>query len=290
MSIRFSANLGFLWKDLPPFLRVNRAQDCGFDAIEFHDDPVTDPHPEEIFKAVEGTGLPVLAINTPMGDTYGTDALNSLYSPDETNLIWETIQAANKLKAQGIHITSGISRDGHVPEHYIGALQYVLEHFDGYVYIEPLSHQAIPNYYMHQVEQAAAICEHLGNDKLRILFDCYHVRHESKDVIGLFKQYIHYIGHVQISSFPSRNEPDTGLLDYHELVPEMFKAGYSGMIGCEYNPTTMVEDGLHWMDEFRELASAAPAAAAEAPSAPASTGTLSMGTPAASKTPDTLKF
>ncbi len=34
--LRFSANLGFLWVDLPLVDRVRAAKAAGFDAVEFH--------------------------------------------------------------------------------------------------------------------------------------------------------------------------------------------------------------------------------------------------------------
>ena len=34
--LRFSANLGFLWRELPLVERIRRAKAAGFDAVEFH--------------------------------------------------------------------------------------------------------------------------------------------------------------------------------------------------------------------------------------------------------------
>jgi hydroxypyruvate isomerase len=34
--LRFSANLGFLWPNLPLVERVRAARTAGFDAVEFH--------------------------------------------------------------------------------------------------------------------------------------------------------------------------------------------------------------------------------------------------------------
>ena len=253
MKARFSANLGFLWRDLPLSSRIHRAMGCGFDAIEFHDEPVMDTHRMELLETLQSANLPVISINTPMGQTYGSAALNSLYSTNVNNLIWETIKIAKEIGSKAIHVTSGISADDHVPEHYYGALQYVLEHFDGDVYIEPISHKVIPHYYMHSVDLAASICEHFNHDRLKILFDFLHVRHDHENVLESFKKYLHLIGHIQISSFPSRHEPDTGLLDYQAILPLAFQMGYQNYIGIEYNPTTTVEDGLSWMDDFRSL-------------------------------------
>lgn len=243
-----------MWNELPLVSRIHRAVGCGFDAIEFHDEPLNEPDLVNLVTTLESVNLPVCSMNSYMGESYGTQAVNSLYDASGENLIWKTITVAKEIKAKGIHVTAGLASENHLPEHYIGALQYVLEHFDGDVYIEPLSNKVVPGYYLHSIEQAAAICEHFGNSRLKILFDCLHIRHEHENIVDVFKQHAHLIGHVQVSSFPARHEPDTGLLDYHLLIPLLFHAGYDGYIGCEYRPTTTVEEGLHWMDEIKELA------------------------------------
>ena len=64
--LRFSANLGFLWTDLPLLDRIRAARRAGFDAVECHwpyDVPAAD------MKAVLAeTGLKMLSLNTRRGD------------------------------------------------------------------------------------------------------------------------------------------------------------------------------------------------------------------------------
>ena len=62
----FSANLGFLWNDLPLPDAIRAASMAGFDAVECHwpyDVPA-----EDVAAALAETGLPMLGLNTRRGD------------------------------------------------------------------------------------------------------------------------------------------------------------------------------------------------------------------------------
>ena len=55
---RFSANLGFLWNDLPLAAAIRAARAAGFDAVECHWPYAVDPG--DVRSALEETGLPML--------------------------------------------------------------------------------------------------------------------------------------------------------------------------------------------------------------------------------------
>ena len=64
--MRFSANTGFLFKDLPFLERIAAAAAAGFDAVEFHDEAQgTDP--ERLAAALAEAGLPVVRAQRPHG-------------------------------------------------------------------------------------------------------------------------------------------------------------------------------------------------------------------------------
>ena len=62
---RFSANLGFLWGELPLLERIDRAAAAGFQAIELHWPYETPAH--AVRDACARHGLALLGINTPVG-------------------------------------------------------------------------------------------------------------------------------------------------------------------------------------------------------------------------------
>src|SRR5258708_12682256 len=58
------------------------------------------------------------------------------------------------------------------------------------------------------------------------------------------------IGHIQIASIPSRNEPDGEELNYPFLFDELDRLDYRGFGGCEYNPRGNTTEGLTWFNPY----------------------------------------
>ena len=59
-------------------------------------------------------------------------------------------------------------------------------------------------------------------------------------------KYIDHIGHLQIADVPGRHEPGSGEINYEFLFKHLDAIGYSGWIGCEYNPAGDTLEGLKW--------------------------------------------
>ena len=102
------------------------------------------------------------------------------------------------------------------------------------VLIEPLCPEAAPGYHLGTLDAARSLIEEIDHPRLKILFDCFHVRHVEGDVIAPFERHAAHVAHVQIASFPERAEPAAGGIDYASVLPAMRAAGYAGPIGCEY--------------------------------------------------------
>jgi hydroxypyruvate isomerase len=119
--------------------------------------------------------------------------------------------------------------------------------------IEPLNLNDNPGYFLTKVEQAKEICELVGSDNVKIMFDFYHIQINQGDVLKRFKDHLPFIGHVQIASVQDRAEPDSGELDFSYIIPEIYKFGYNSMIGAEYKPKTTTEAGLTWMEKFKDI-------------------------------------
>jgi hydroxypyruvate isomerase len=117
--------------------------------------------------------------------------------------------------------------------------------------IEPLNLNDNPGYFLTKVEQAREICELVGSDSVKIMFDFYHIQINQGDVLKRFKDHLPFIGHVQIASVQDRAEPDIGELDFSYIIPEIYKTGFNSIIGAEYKPKTTTEEGLSWMKKFK---------------------------------------
>ena len=126
-QIRFSANTGYLWRDLPLIRRIRNAGENGFDAVEFHDD-CQRADLGEVRELIREYALPVMSINTTMGNTFGRAA-----TPGEEQAakldIDEAIAVADMLDAKAIHVLAGLTAgtDGMVS--YTENLLYALDRF-----------------------------------------------------------------------------------------------------------------------------------------------------------------
>jgi hydroxypyruvate isomerase len=133
---------------------------------------------------------------------------------------------------------------------YLDSLRFALHHTRLRILIEPICREQMPGYFLNSIEQAAGILAEIGNPRLKILFDCYHIHHEGGSVLERFRTYADLIEHVQIASSQNRSEPFPSQLDYRFLLPRFQSAGYHGPFGCEYRPHGRTEDGLAWREMF----------------------------------------
>jgi len=59
------------------------------------------------------------------------------------------------------------------------------------------------------------------------------------------------IGHMQLADVPGRHEPGTGEIGWHYVFRRIEELGYTGWIGCEYNPLGDTVEGLAWRTRYR---------------------------------------
>jgi len=95
-----------------------------------------------------------------------------------------------------------------------------------------------PDYMCDKVEWAAEVCDRLRSERMKILFDIYHVQIMQGDVISRIRQYHSYIGHYHLAGVPGRGEmDDTQELNYPPILRAILDTGYKGYVGQEFIPT-----------------------------------------------------
>lgn len=255
--LRFSANLGFLWSDIPLLDRIDRAAAAGFSAIELHwpyDVPA-----ERTRQACVRNGLSLLGLNTVTGDSSkGEFGLGAVPGRQEQfqQAIDQSIAYCKASGATAIHAMAGIVPPG---EHERARAVFrdnlaeaVRKTADERItlLLEPINPRDQPGYFYSTIGEAVSLIEAVGSDSVRVMFDVYHVAVSEGDVIMKLRRYRDMIGHIQIAAVPSRAEPDEGEIAYRAILDEIEAIGYRGWIGCEYHPRGPVEDGLRWMQKL----------------------------------------
>lgn len=253
--IRLSANLGFLWTELPLPEAIAAAARAGFDAVELHW-PYATPA-AEVGAALDAAGLPVLGLNTVRGDVAaGENGLAALpgREADARAAIEQAFDYGAAIGALSVHVMAGFASGAAAQETFLANLSFAAdraaEHGMG-VLIEPLNRRDAPGYFLQTATQAAALIAGLGRPEVRIMFDCYHLQIMEGDLTRLFDRVAPMVGHVQFAAVPSRAEPDEGEIAYGWLLPAIARLGYAGAFGAEYRPRAGTDAGLGWMRAFR---------------------------------------
>jgi hydroxypyruvate isomerase len=95
-----------------------------------------------------------------------------------------------------------------------------------------------PDYMGDTVEWAVEVCKRIGSERMKILFDIYHVQIMQGDIITRIRQYHQYIGHYHVAGVPGRNEiDDTQEINYPPIMRAILETGYQGYVGQEFIPT-----------------------------------------------------
>ena len=250
---RFSANLGFLWPELPLLERIDAAGKAGFRAVEMHW-PYDEPE-AALREACARNGLTLLGLNTPRGDVAaGENGLGAVPGREEAfRADFDRAAAyAEAVGATAMHVMAGFvppEQQAHGERTFLDNLAYAAAKAEGLtLLLEPLNPRDAPGYFYHTLAEAAGIIEKAGIPALKIMFDVYHVGVTEGDVLTKLRRYAGLIGHVQIAAVPSRAEPDEGEIAYRAIFDELDRLGYAGWVGCEYKPRGKTGDGLSWTE------------------------------------------
>jgi hydroxypyruvate isomerase len=121
-----------------------------------------------------------------------------------------------------------------------------LEMLNSRVAVEMKGH---PDYFCDDIDRSVAICKQVGSERVKVLFDIYHVQIMHGDVITRIKQHKDWIGHYHTAGVPGRNEiDDTQEIQYAPIMRAIVETGYQGYVGQEFIPLR---------DKARSLAEAA---------------------------------
>lgn len=95
-----------------------------------------------------------------------------------------------------------------------------------------------PGYQGDDVDAVAAIVRRVGSDRVKMLFDLYHVQVMNGDLIRRLEQYKDLIGHVHTAGNPGRGELDEHQeINFHACMKKLIDMGYRGYVGHEFIPT-----------------------------------------------------
>jgi len=254
---RFAANLTMMFTEWPFLDRFGVAADLGFTAVEFlfpYD------HPREaIADRLNRHGLTLALFNFPPGDwAAGERGLAALPGrEDELRAGVETaLRYAQSTGVSRLHLMAGladatdpVARQTFRDNVAWTAARLADANLD--LLLEPINRRGMPGYFLNDFDEAAALIADLDLPNLKLQFDFYHCQIIHGDVTTRLRVMLPMVGHVQIASVPSRQEPGSEELNDGYLFAELDRLGYPGFVGCEYLPRAGTLEGLAWFAPYR---------------------------------------
>jgi len=255
---RFSANLSYLFSDLPLLDRITAAADTGFRGVEIqfpYDTPASD-----LMTALEKNDVKLVLINAPPGDWQAGDrGLGALPGREQAfrDSVDEAIYYATALECPRIHVMSGIPKPEIGREIAISTLVDNLRYAANVcaeagikVLIEPLNPADVPGYIVGHTMQARAIMAVVNSGNLYLQYDLYHGGMNGENLHEMIRSNLDVIDHMQVAGVPERHEPNTGNVDFTPIFESLDMIGYQGWIGCEYRPRKNTLEGLSWASVY----------------------------------------
>ena len=94
-----------------------------------------------------------------------------------------------------------------------------------------------PDYFCDDIDRSVDICKQVGSERVKVLFDIYHVQIMHGDIIARLKKLAPWIGHYHTAGVPGRNEiDDTQEIRYAPIMQAILATGYRGFVGQEFIP------------------------------------------------------
>lgn len=243
---RLSANLGFLWHDLPLLDRLQCAHDAGFQGVEMH--WPYDVSPTQVAKVCRDLNLTLLSVNTPQGNQATGDlglAAQVGRQAEFRQSFQKTLDWARQANASMIHVLPGRSGEAEQSHDcFVENLCWASDLIQGEemtLLLEAMNPYDRPDYFYHTQEAAYSMIEACGRDNIRLMFDVYHVGMGQGNVLNRLRALMPQIGHIQIASVPERQAPDRGEIRYEAVFEALTLLEYRGWVGCEYRAQENVQ-------------------------------------------------
>jgi len=251
---KLAANLSMLFPELPFLERFAAAAKAGFRGVEYQ--YPYDWQPADIAAAARDARVEVLLHNMPPGDAQrgerGTACLPGREQRFRDDLE-RAIEYARVVRCPSLHLLAGVAPQGAdraaLHATFVSNLKQAARRLarEGMrALIEPLSERTVANCFLRSSAQAAQVLDDVGADNVLIQYDLFHMQIMEGNLAATIARLLPRIGHLQIADVPGRDEPGNGEINFDFLLRHIDALGYSGWVGCEYNPKGDTLEGLKW--------------------------------------------
>ena len=215
---RFSANIGFMFNEVPFVDRYAAAAQAGFRGIECPF-PYEVP-PDELAQLLPSHDVQQVLCNLP------PDGMAAIPGQEEAFAagLERALTYARALDCPRLHAMAGAPPAemdrADCEAVYVQNLRWAAETLQPHgvrLLIEPINTTGMPGYFLHTAAQARRIMDQVGHANLFLQLDLYHCQIMTGNLSETIKTHLEVIDHFQIAGHPGRHEPDVGEIHYPYL-------------------------------------------------------------------------
>jgi hydroxypyruvate isomerase len=107
--------------------------------------------------------------------------------------------------------------------------------------------------FIHTHEQAADVVRRLDHPQLKLAFDCYHQQRTAGNLIYGLEAYQGLYPTVHIGDVPTRQEPGTGEINFHNIARKLRELDFDDLIGMEFSPSGTEKEALQRVREIFQV-------------------------------------
>jgi len=252
---KLAANLSMLFPQLEFLERFAAARAAGFRYVEYQFPYAW--RADDIARRVAAAGVEVVLHNLPAGDAAKGERGIACLPGREAQFRQGVERAIEYAKAVGCARLNCIAGLAPADRTHFDTLVANVRHAARrlgevgiQLVIEPINTRTVPGFFLTHSQQAIDVLNAAGEGNARLQYDLFHMQIMEGDLAATLERLLARIGHVQIADVPGRNEPGTGEINFDFLLAHLDRIGYSGWVGCEYNPRGDTLEGLSWAKPY----------------------------------------
>ena len=235
--MKYSLCIEPIFEDIPFYDRIQKAKDCGVDAVEFWDPSVYDT--KKVGDIAANAGIPIAACCLNQAWTY---RMNFPWSVVKENVEKSIAYGKDlgcstfiglggelecKTDSQKTLLVENLKRTAEIAEK--AGVTIVLEALNSLY-----DHKG---YYLDSSYVGFEIVKAVESPSIKLLYDCYHMQLMEGNLVNQIRENIRYIGHFHSAGVPGRHELHLGETNYPFVIKAAEEAGYDRYFGFEYWPT-----------------------------------------------------
>ena len=252
---KLAANLSMLFPQLDFLDRFATARKANFRYIEYQFPYAWSG--ADIARSVRDAGVEVVLHNLPAGDAAkGERGIACLpgRQRDFREALERAIDYASAVGCRRLNCIAGLAPvDAKHFETLVANVRHAARRLDEVgiqLMIEAINTRSVPGFFLSRSSQAIDVLNAAGEANAFLQYDMFHMQIMEGDLAATVERLLPRIGHIQIADVPQRHEPGTGEINFDFLLAHLDRIGYSGWVGCEYNPLGDTLEGLRWAKPY----------------------------------------